>query len=62
MEECQYECTNDVYKCDLRCKYLKYLTGDKLEKCHRQCGDKFLNCYLGCYDVDMGMGSFGFFK
>lgn len=64
VRECQSECTNNVFKCDLRCKYLKFLSGASLKKCHRQCGDSFLDCFLTCAYVRVSVnGRYGnFFK
>jgi len=51
VEDCQFTCNTDVYKCDLRCKYLKDLHGTDLKKCHVNCADTYLDCFMGCFSL-----------
>ncbi|KAH3833428.1 hypothetical protein DPMN_106738 [Dreissena polymorpha] len=65
IEDCQHGCNKDVYRCDLRCKYVKDLKGNSLKRCHTVCADIFLDCFLGCYVSNFNANqfdSFGGFK
>lgn len=50
VDACQYKCGNDVYRCDLRCKYWGKLRGHELKSCHTKCADLFLTCFISCYN------------